>query len=130
MRFVCVGPVTMRKSWIVACSSIPCTSAATRARSSFVCASSVRIGLTAERFRQLLLDVVDEVVHLEDIARGGHLGVQRDHPPAGSVVVYDEVMHAADALVRHDEPFDLLYELLLRRLAEQRADRIARRLHP
>ena len=86
--------------------------------------------LTAERFRQLLLDVVDEVVHLEDIARGGHLGVQRDHPPAGSVVVYDEVMHAADALVRHDEPFDLLYELLLRRLAEQRADRIARRLHP
>ena len=39
-------------------------------------------------------------------------------------------MHAADALVRHDEPFDLLHELLLRRLAEQRADRIARRLHP
>ena len=25
MRFVCVGPVTMRKSWIVACSSIVIT---------------------------------------------------------------------------------------------------------
>ena len=76
--------------------------------------------LAAQLFPQLLFHVVDLIVELQHVFRGGDLRVDGDHHPAGTVVVDNEVMDTQDALVGHDDVPDLGDKFMGGRRAQQR----------
>ena len=63
-------------------------------------------------------------MQLKNIAAAVDLRMQRDHEPPGAVVVYYQVVHAAYLGVRHHDAAYLFHELFVRRLAQQRRDRV------
>ena len=81
--------------------------------------------LAAEAGAQLHLDAVDHVVDDQDVLVGAHLGVQGDHALAGAVVVHDQVVDAHDLRVGEHGLGDLLDELGVGRLAQQRGEAVA-----
>ena len=74
--------------------------------------------LAAQALPEFPLHVVDAPVELQELAPGGDLGVERDHPPAGAVVVDDDIVDAQDGLVGENQGLDLLHELRRGRRAQ------------
>ena len=83
-------------------------------------------GLTVEFFRQVILDVIDDVVDIEHVLESRNFGVKGDHLSARTVVVNDHIMDAADGLMGHNDLFDLVDEFFGRRCAKERLDGLSR----
>ena len=84
--------------------------------------------LDRQRQRHLPLRPFQRIVNLHRIAVGIHLGVGSCKIPAGTVVVQDQVMNAADVGIFQHLALQLLDQLAVRALAEQRIDRVAHHL--
>ena len=74
----------------------------------------------------LALDVVDAFMRRQRVEAVVHLGVGAGKAAAGAVVVDDQVVDAEDVLVARNFLRQLMHQRLIRRLAEQRVDGVAR----
>ena len=80
--------------------------------------------ITFEPLFQLTFDIVDGIVQHQNIALSRHFRVQRNHHPAGTVIVHNQVVHSLHLRMSHHNLFDLLNKGFFRFLAQQRADGI------
>ena len=76
--------------------------------------------LAAQLLVQLLLDPVDDVVDLKNVAVSRNLAVKRDHPSSGAIVMDHQIVDPDDLLMGQDQALDLLHELRRRRLSQKR----------
>ena len=76
--------------------------------------------LAAQLLVQLLLDPVDDVVDLKNVAVSRNLAVKRDHPSSGAIVMDHQIVDPDDLLMGQDQLLDLLHELRRRRLSQKR----------
>ena len=76
--------------------------------------------LAAQLLVQLLLDPVDDVVDLKNVAVSRNLAVKRDHPSSGAIVMDHQIVDPDDLLMGQDQLLDLLHELRRRRLSPKR----------
>ena len=76
--------------------------------------------LAAQLLVQLLLDPVDDVVDLKNVAVSRNLAVKRDHPSSGAIVMDHQIVDPDDLLMGQDQLLNLLHELRRRRLSQKR----------
>ena len=76
--------------------------------------------LAAQLLVQLLLDPVDDIVDLKNVAVSRNLAVKRDHPSSGAIVMDHQIVDPDDLLMGQDQLLDLLHELRRRRLSQKR----------
>ena len=69
-------------------------------------------------------EVINLVVHFEQVARCGYLGVEGDHASARTVVMHYEVMYSQNAFAGENDIRNFIGQFLFGRLAEERVDRV------
>lgn len=81
--------------------------------------------LHAELFRDVALNVVDQLMRLQNVLARVQLHMDAGKAPAGAVVMDDQIVDAEHArVIAADLLRDGVDERLVRRLAEQRVDRV------
>ena len=68
---------------------------------------------------QLPLDVVNQVVELQHVSVGRHLGVEGHHGPARAIVVIDQVVDAQNVVVGEHNPVDVRGKLRVHGASQQ-----------
>ena len=82
---------------------------------------------TTELLAEAVLEVIDDIVKLENVAFRGNLRVKGDDAAAGAVVMHHQVVNAEDCGVKgKHQLLDAVHVLLLRRLPEKRVDDLLR----
>ena len=69
---------------------------------------------------QLTLDVVNEVVHLQQIRIGRHLSMEGHHSPAGAVVVIDQIMDPQNIFMGEHQLVDIRSQFRVHRPPQKR----------
>ena len=87
-------------------------------------------GVAVQGALELHFGGVNDVMQLQNISVSRHLRMEGHHHPTGAIVVDHQIVDAADRRVGQNHLPDPLHQFLLRRLAQQRPQRLLGRLIP